>query len=779
MGTPRIVVTTILMMSSIAFAGDDLNFQDLVPANTEAAVDAPEISDILGEVASDGDTFVAVWTLTNLDTSDDDVMFSRSTDGGKTWSPQQGLNPWGFTHGDNEPTVAVNGEGVWMALWRSTTDIEGSGQDFDIAGAISTDGGITWTNPFFANDDAFTDSNSEVTPHLAGGPNGTWIAVWEQSNSGSVVASRSIDDGATWSPPSPLPFRSNDETPRVATRGGGVWIVVLAGIGGAGFNDVGYSRSVDDGVNWVEPDTLNVPIVAPFLSHVEPDIAFDNDGNAIAVWLARANSDDGALQTYDPYFSVSEDGGLTWTDQQPLYADPLALRSTSTQPRVATDGEDNWVVNWSTTKVFDEQFGGDTDIWFTCSVNDGEVWSDPQVVLSSASIDGTLRDFANAMVSDKRGTWLSAWTQTDSDFGSPPNFVDRDVFASTGYFTGYLRGRVTDADTGDPVGSASLRIRNALLGVERIAVTDRLGQYRVANVPEGTYEVEVWGADTTGDLASAFDTAQTTVQRGAVTKLDFDLTFDPLVEGVWGTVFGEVTPGSSINRVPLVGVRIESYAPIGPGGSEVLVNVTYSAGDGTYTVANATGAKGTGTQVRVNFDALGFVNDDRTPTVPPGDNAESNPTLEQKNIGFPGALTGEVTRSDTNAVVTGALIEIDGPVRAARESDIATGIYTFDALPASTYTARVSKTGFITKQLNVNIPGDGLSILDIELDADEGQVENSLDIDGDGQVNAVDVQLVINAVLGLNLGGLDADVNGDNARNSIDIQQVINTVLGI
>jgi len=53
------------------------------------------------------------------------------------------------------------------------------------------------------------------------------------------------------------------------------------------------------------------------------------------------------------------------------------------------------------------------------------------------------------------------------------------------------------------------------------------------------------------------------------------------------------------------------------------------------------------------------------------------------------------------------------------------------------------------------------------------------DINGDGQVNAVDVQLVINAALGIDIGGMNADINGDGQVNAVDVQLVINAALGI
>jgi hypothetical protein len=53
------------------------------------------------------------------------------------------------------------------------------------------------------------------------------------------------------------------------------------------------------------------------------------------------------------------------------------------------------------------------------------------------------------------------------------------------------------------------------------------------------------------------------------------------------------------------------------------------------------------------------------------------------------------------------------------------------------------------------------------------------DADGDGVTNAVDVQLVINAALGVAPPGTQADVSGDGKVNAVDVQIVINAALGL
>lgn len=53
------------------------------------------------------------------------------------------------------------------------------------------------------------------------------------------------------------------------------------------------------------------------------------------------------------------------------------------------------------------------------------------------------------------------------------------------------------------------------------------------------------------------------------------------------------------------------------------------------------------------------------------------------------------------------------------------------------------------------------------------------DINEDMRFDALDVQLVINAVLGLAAGNVDCDASGDGRIDAIDVQQVINAVLGL
>lgn len=53
------------------------------------------------------------------------------------------------------------------------------------------------------------------------------------------------------------------------------------------------------------------------------------------------------------------------------------------------------------------------------------------------------------------------------------------------------------------------------------------------------------------------------------------------------------------------------------------------------------------------------------------------------------------------------------------------------------------------------------------------------DLDESSSVNAVDVQLVINGVLGIDIAPIDPDVNSDLQTNAVDVQLVVNGALGL
>ncbi len=53
------------------------------------------------------------------------------------------------------------------------------------------------------------------------------------------------------------------------------------------------------------------------------------------------------------------------------------------------------------------------------------------------------------------------------------------------------------------------------------------------------------------------------------------------------------------------------------------------------------------------------------------------------------------------------------------------------------------------------------------------------DVNGDASVNIVDIQLLVNKILGIAVGSVDGDLNRDGNTNVQDLQLLVNVILGL
>jgi cysteine-rich repeat protein len=209
-------------------------------------------SDQRPQIATDGGgAWLVVWasndTLGGTTGNDFDILTARSTDGGATWDAPLPLNTnaAGDRGLDDRPQIATDGTGTWVAAWVSDENLGGAlGVDLDVLTARSTDGGVTWSAPAALNGNAASDAGEDGAPTLAIDGAGTWVAVWESTDTlggtlGSdydVLMAHSIDGGVHWSAPHALDPEATsdarrDVAPQIATAGG-VWNAVWSASGG-------------------------------------------------------------------------------------------------------------------------------------------------------------------------------------------------------------------------------------------------------------------------------------------------------------------------------------------------------------------------------------------------------------------------------------------------------------------------------------------------------------------------------------------------------------------
>jgi len=327
--------------------------------------------------AAKSGTSVAVWHANdtanvNVADPDDDVFFSRSTNGGTSWSTPARLNSNGATdQGDDRfPSVATDDAGHWVAVWQSSDPLGGKlRSDFDILEAHSNDDGLTWSPPQMVNSGADGDWGADERPLVVFNRKDGWLVIWESTDS------------------------------KKATIGGD--------------RDILLSRSGDGGVTWSESVAVNGDAATDTGFDVAPYLAVGANGTLIAAWSSNEPFGSKLGEDSDILFARSLDGGLTWTSPEALNKSAPEDQGADSAPCLATDDSGNWVAVWSSWDTLGGTIGMDADVVAAHSSDDGESWSAPVPLNTTAATDSR-GDEDPQVRSDGRGGWLAVWESWNS-----------------------------------------------------------------------------------------------------------------------------------------------------------------------------------------------------------------------------------------------------------------------------------------------------------------------------------------------------------------------------
>jgi hypothetical protein len=293
-----------------AMSGDIIiSFNDGVNAENSSAI----------AVDSDNNLYV-VWPEKNQDIKE--IHYTISTDGGATWSGQTADHILSF-QGDtdaNNPAMVVDHNDVVHVVWNQTWQ----GATTEIYYSRSTDGGATWSSQTVESIVSYPDGSHASYPDIAAGPDNMLCVVFKEDPDTSATydvinASISTDGGLTWTGTSadhPVcrAFRIAD-VPHVEIDPDGNIHVTWKGTQDTAspfHYEVYYSRSTDGGATWTgEVADRRISYEEPGDASISnPDMGIDHCGNPLVVWNENYIGD------YDEiHISVSTDGGVTWSGE--------------------------------------------------------------------------------------------------------------------------------------------------------------------------------------------------------------------------------------------------------------------------------------------------------------------------------------------------------------------------------------------------------------------------------------------------------------------------------
>lgn len=448
---------TILQSLAAGIAVEASTTTTPVPLNGNAAADNGD--DLAPRATTDGSgNWIVVWhsneNLGGVTGGDNDVFLSRSTNNGSSWSPVAVLNVNAGTDAgaDSFPDIVTDRNGAWVAVWESNDTLGGTiGTDWDILVSRSTNNGITWTAPLPLNATAGGDSRDDMHPSVSADGAGNWLAVW-QSNEDlngtigqdfDILVSRSTDHAVTWSTPVPLNTNAagdagGDTYPQVVADQLGNWVAVWQSTDTLGDtvgsdSDIFVARSSNNGITWSVPAALNSNASTDSGSDVSPQVHTDGAGYWSAVWQSDDSLGTGLGADGDVLISRSTSNGASWTYPAPLNANAGTDSGADVAPQISMHVGGAWVAVWHSYEDLGGSLGSDSDILMARSFDNGENWSFPTPLNTTAASD-SVEDLDPEIVTDAMGNWLTTWTGSvgsDRDIMytncAPPSDIDCDA----------------------------------------------------------------------------------------------------------------------------------------------------------------------------------------------------------------------------------------------------------------------------------------------------------------------------------------------------------------
>lgn len=285
---------------------------------------------------------------------------------------------------------------VGIAVLTSLSMVACGGGDSDGSPPATVIDSRTWYYPESLTDNISPDGQDAAGAQVAMDDDGNAIIVWQQSNGTVRQIFKSEYRNGSWTNPVSLddnisPDGQHAYSPQVAMDNNGNAIIVWIQFDGMKLQ---IFKSEYRNGSWAHPTALTDNISPDGQDTYNPQVAMDNDGNAIIVWN---QSEGGFSQIF-----MSEYRNGAWT--HPTLADNINPDGSAGNPQVAMNNNGNAIIVW-------HQYEGLVSQIFKSEYRNG-AWAHPASLADNISPDVYMAADAEVAMDDN-GNAIIVWEQHD------------------------------------------------------------------------------------------------------------------------------------------------------------------------------------------------------------------------------------------------------------------------------------------------------------------------------------------------------------------------------
>jgi photosystem II stability/assembly factor-like uncharacterized protein len=344
-----------------------------------------------------------------------DIGWATSHDNGKTWKhgflPDTTLysTPPGPYAAVSDASIAFDAKAkVWIVSYLALTN----GNEVDVLDSRSTDGGYTWSNPFAVNKSGdFNDKNWSVCDDSASSPYyGNCYTEFDDNSLGDYEQmSTSTDGGKTWSAAQNPGGNTFGLGGQPVVQPNGTVIVPYEDLSGT----ESAFTSTNGGSSWNAPVVISTIDAyfesAPIRTSPLPSAEIDGAGNVYVAWQDcrfEPNCD-----ANDIVFSTSSNG-TSWSAVQRVPADPIGSNVDHFIPGIAVDkATSGSSAHIAVTYYYFTQANCTSncnlDVGYISSTNGGSTWSASQQLAGPMQLTWLANTNQGYMVGDYISTSIT------------------------------------------------------------------------------------------------------------------------------------------------------------------------------------------------------------------------------------------------------------------------------------------------------------------------------------------------------------------------------------